>query len=314
MLGFLGGMLHEDAASGRSECATANLNPGRASCFSEFVAGCSCSPLDQYNGHIARDFAPHVRAFRQRLMVAVLTPPASLSGRVGGRLPGSVAPPLWPDPPPSPVREKQRAWFWPWLPGGARRELRIVLVGRKRSRLWLNEREALVAVQRRVPGAQASLVHFEGMSLRAQMEVSRRADVMVGIDGTGLANANWMRNGSTVIDLIPFGNARARPRLASNFHRMWAALGIRVISSHATRNETVLRPQLHVHRVLPHCRECLLSGRLRGSRKPSGDDPCELRPGQLMWCLDMQDTRVDVERVVQLVERARRERSFRDRF
>ena len=58
---------------------------------------------------------------------------------------------------------------------------------------------------------------FEGLSLAEQMRQVRDVDVLMGVDGGGLANGNWLRNGSFVIDLVPYLNAVVRPDLATTF-------------------------------------------------------------------------------------------------
>ena len=82
------------------------------------------------------------------------------------------------------------------------------------------------------------MVRWEGMSLREQMRVSMAVDVMIGIEGTNLANAMWMRNGSVVVSLIPFGARTYTPHLSDNFRRLWDVAGVRVLWSHSSRHET----------------------------------------------------------------------------
>ena len=87
----------------------------------------------------------------------------------------------------------------------------------------------------------ATVVRWEGMSLREQMRASMTVDVMIGIDGTNLANAMWMRSGSVVISLIPFGARAHKPDLSDNFRRLWDVAGVRVLWSHSSRHETRVR-------------------------------------------------------------------------
>ena len=61
-----------------------------------------------------------------------------------------------------------------------------------------------------------------------------------------------------------------------------------------------------VLRALPHCKRCLLAEQLIGARAPR--QPCEMTHGNLMWCLDSQDTTVALSRATDLVRAVVRER------
>uniref|UniRef100_A0A7S0H4U0 Glycosyltransferase 61 catalytic domain-containing protein n=1 Tax=Hanusia phi TaxID=3032 RepID=A0A7S0H4U0_9CRYP len=49
------------------------------------------------------------------------------------------------------------------------------------------------------------IIEFEKMSLMEQVDVVQDVDVMIGVTGTGLWNALWMRNGAAGIQIFPFG-------------------------------------------------------------------------------------------------------------
>ena len=108
-----------------------------------------------------------------------------------------------------------------------------------------------------------------------------------------------MRAGSTVVVLVPYGNKRARPNLSENFRGMWDAVGVHSVFSHATVHETRLPHGGMVERALPSCRRCLFSEQLRSNPKPT--QPCEFTSGNVMWCLDSQDTVVSLSRATDLV-------------
>ena len=245
-------------------------------CIEEALVGSPCATLDEYSGQFIKEhdagLVAGFRRFRGQLMSAAMQRPITRAGMPPPSLGRSVPP-----------------------PGG----LQVVLVGRRHNRLWLNQREALSAVSGITGVRAAELVHWEGLSLRAQMERSMRADVLMGIDGTGLANGNWMRAGSTVVVLVPYGNKRARPNLSENFRGMWDAVGVHSVFSHATVHETRLPHGGMVERALPSCRRCLFSEQLRSNPKPT--QPCEFTSGNVMWCLDSQDTVVSLSRATDLV-------------
>ena len=238
-------------------------------CFDEVLVGCSCGELDHYNRQLASDaqLMAGFEEWRDALMATVLRRPAPLL-EVGHAATDGLA---------------------------------VLLVGRKRNRLWLNAREVAAAVRGLDGVRSASLVYFEGATLAQQMQVVTAADVLMGVDGTGLSNGNWLRAGSSVIDIMPYFNAVARPDLSSNFRRMWAAVGVHVQTEHARANESTL-PTL-VDKLMPWCRRCLVSGRLRGTKASTANaSRCEVAPGRLMWCLDLQNTHIPTARAVGFVQ------------
>lgn len=245
-------------------------------CIEEALVGSPCATLDEYSGQFIKEhdagLVAGFRRFHGQLMSAVMQRPITFAGIPPPSLGSSVLP-----------------------PDG----LQIMLVGRRHNRLWLNQRDVLSAVSGITGVRAAELVHWEGLSLRAQMERCMRADVLMGMHGTGLANGNWMRTGSTVVVLVPYGNKRARPNLAENFRGMWDAVGVHSVFSHATVHETRLPHGGIVERALPACRRCLFSEQLRSNPKPT--QPCEFTSGNVMWCLDSQDTVVSLSRATDLV-------------
>jgi len=54
-------------------------------------------------------------------------------------------------------------------------------------------------------GARGELLVFEDMTLNQQVAAMQRVTVLVGVTGTGLWNALWMRDGAAGIQLFPFG-------------------------------------------------------------------------------------------------------------
>ena len=182
-------------------------------CFDELLVGCApCAQLDEYNGNLhSPALATRVATWRRQLMATVLRQPASTfawlasSRRTDGRLDGAA----------------------------------VVLTDRRSAtRQWLNVEQSRLRVVSLATVRSATVVRWEGMSLREQMRASMAVDVMVGIDGTNLANAMWMRSGSVVVSLIPFGARTYTPHLSDNFRRLWDVAGVRVLWSHSSRHET----------------------------------------------------------------------------
>ena len=185
-------------------------------CFDELLVGCDpCAQLDEYNGNLHLPaLATRVATWRRQLMAIVLQQPESAlawlasSRRTDGRLDGAA----------------------------------VVLTDRRSaSRQWLNVEQSRLRVVSLATVRSATVVRWEGMSLREQMRVSMAVDVMIGIEGTNLANAMWMRSGSVVVSLIPFGARTYAPHLSDNFRRLWDVAGVRVLWSHSSRHETRVR-------------------------------------------------------------------------
>ena len=186
-------------------------------CFDELLVGCApCAQLDEYNGNLhSPALATRVATWRRQLMATVLRQPESTfawlasSQRTDGRLDGAA----------------------------------VVLTDRRSAtRQWLNVEQSRLRVINLASVRSATVVRWEGMSLREQMRASMAVDVMVGIDGTNLANAMWMRSGSVVVSLIPFGARTHTPHLSDNFRRLWDVAGVRVLWSHSSRHETRVPP------------------------------------------------------------------------
>ena len=157
--------------------------PRGSVCFDELLVGSApCAQLDEYNQRLhSPALATQVAIWRRQLMAIVLRQSESTlawlasSRRTDGRLDGAA----------------------------------VVLTDRRSAtRQWLNVEQSRLRVVRLATVRSATVVRWEGMSLREQMRASMAVDVMVGIEGTNLANAMWMRSGSVVVSLIPFG-ARA---------------------------------------------------------------------------------------------------------
>ena len=209
-----------------SHATTGSLNV----CFDELLVGCApCAQLDEYNGNLhSPALATRVATWRRQLMATVLRQPESTfawlasSRRTDGQLDGAA----------------------------------VVLTDRRSAtRQWLNVEQSRLRVISLATVRSATVVRWEGMSLREQMRASMAVDVMVGIDGTNLANAMWMRSGSVVVSLIPFGARTHTPHLSDNFRRLWDVAGVRVLWSHSSRHETRVPPWMRDVR----CAEALRS-------------------------------------------------------
>ena len=127
---------------------------------------------------------------------------------------------------------------------------------------------------------------------------------MLGADGTGLFNANWMQPGSAVVYVMPYLAASALPHKGENFVRLWRALGLHVFRVDVSRpNDTVVRSRL------PWCAPCVLNGSLRVLRgtehgRASGsapsDAPCVVTRSRAFGCILSQDFRLSPRRMARL--------------
>ncbi len=116
------------------------------------------------------------------------------------------------------------------MPRCRRNATNIVVLQRKGSRALLNIEE-IADVARAVFSVHSltkvQVVVFDDMPFPAQLQLMSVTDVLIGVDGTGLFNANFMSEGSTVIRIKPYMLDRLLPGKSDNFIAIWEALGIR---------------------------------------------------------------------------------------
>ena len=205
---------------------------GSRICFGgRVLVGMPCAVLDEYNLNMNQ---ASIRAFRTALKRAVLGAatqlPATLHSRPSYPLHSSAGPPA-----------------------------RVVYLIGRRSRTILNAAEVLATI-RAQPGVDAAasrIVFFEGLSLRQQMELALTASVLVGLGGSGFLNAVWMREGSTAVYIMPFGNRYLRERQGSNFFNLMRAVGITLHQLHVDDPDaSSLSPEAP-------CMRCILDARER---------------------------------------------------
>ena len=185
-----------------------------AVCADRLLVGVPCAAADHYNVRLRP--REHVVAFHRQLAAAVLRRPLSSA--------------------------------WTGRAGGAT----VTLVDRGDARKILN-RESLLRQLRELPGVgRARAVDFAGMTLREQLETAAAGHVMMGMDGTGLFHACYMRPGSSVVVVMPFGAAVLLRTKGANFVRLWRASGLRV-----TRIDVRHSNQTRLLSSIPRCRECM---------------------------------------------------------
>jgi hypothetical protein len=101
-------------------------------------------------------------------------------------------------------------------------KVEVVVLNRSDDRRILNIEEVAACVHDVVPGVgNVSIVGFETMSLRGQIEVVRAADILVGMHGSGLALQLFMRENSAVVEIFPYRfTCRDWYERAANFSRL----------------------------------------------------------------------------------------------
>lgn len=78
--------------------------------------------------------------------------------------------------------------------------------GRWNSRSIRNEDELMEAMQKRFSSAIVQKLYFNGSTtLSENILAVKHTDVLVGAHGAGMTNALWLREGSSVLQLIPYG-------------------------------------------------------------------------------------------------------------
>lgn len=188
-------------------------------CFAgKVLVGMPCAVLDEYNLGMKHE---SIRAFRQSLMLAVL-------GRGGT----------------GPARDL--------------RSDRIVhVIDRHDHRRIVNAAEVLATIRTlpHVDKVASSVIYFEGLSLKRQMELALEANVFVGLDGSGFLNGFWMREPSSVVYILPFGNRYARGDQGANFFNLLKAVGVTV------RQIFVDDPAASSMAADDPCMKCILSAK-----------------------------------------------------
>ena len=267
----------------------------QVTCFDAVLVGSQCSPLDHYQLSYP---SSAMKAFREAVGRAVV-------GRARPQLAAAGVP---------------LATVMGWTPlgggggggagggGGGARGARVLLINRHEGRRILNE-AALLTALRAVPGVGAVEVAIFGGPLHVQLALSAAAHVMIGMDGTGLHNANWLQPGAAVVYALPFGTDVLIPTKGDNFVRMWNALGVRSFRIDVTnRSDSVHPPEAYrLGHASPACLRCL-------EQLASSSDEVRLAVGACAnvakrvtyWypCVLTQDQRLPVAAVTDAVQRA----------
>ena len=246
------------------------LSAPSATCIDELLVGYGCANLDHYNVHLPKG---HVRQFRGAFLAHV----------AAGEL--------------------------PWTPRtvGSAIGAALLMVSRSKDRRILNERAVFDRVTRirGISRGRSRLTSFEGLPLHTQMRISAKADIMLGMDGTGLFNANWMQPGSVVVYVLPYMAATVLPSKGDNFVRLWRALGLRTFRMDVTsRNDTVVTSRLK------WCVRCLQNGSLHvppgavnRALVPSWSG-CAASRSSAFGCVLSQDSRLSLPRTARIVRAA----------
>ena len=115
----------------------------------------------------------------------------------------------------------------------ARTPLHVTLIDRKGNRHLLEEGHLVTALKSRFPNVTVSLVDFEPLSLREQISIARRTDILVGVHGAGLTHSLFTPPGSALVELSPtrldFKGFRSLANLAGNEY----------YAIHVTNNKTL---------------------------------------------------------------------------
>jgi capsular polysaccharide biosynthesis protein len=132
-------------------------------------------------------------------------------------------------------------------------KVEVVVINRSDHRRILNIEDVAACIQDVVPRVgNVSIVGFETMSLRGQIEVVRAADILVGMHGSGLALQLFMRENSAVVEIFPYRfTCRDWYERAANFSKL------RYIAYHP-RAETEARVTMdaELRRCFDNAMEC----------------------------------------------------------
>lgn len=92
----------------------------------------------------------------------------------------------------------------PASPDASGSRYRILLLSRRRRRVIINEQELVTQLQRLIPNCDVTVVSFESMPFHEQINLVRRAHLLIGMHGAGFANAIWLTKMSAIIELFPY--------------------------------------------------------------------------------------------------------------
>lgn len=117
-----------------------------------------------------------------------------------------------------------------------------MVVQRKGPRSLKNAEEiaeaALVVFSVHGQPARVQVVFFEDMPFASQLQLMAVTDILIGVDGTGLFNANFMSEGSVVVRIKPYMLDTLVPNKSNNFKVIWRALGIQQLEWSSNRTST----------------------------------------------------------------------------
>jgi protein O-GlcNAc transferase len=85
------------------------------------------------------------------------------------------------------------------------RKTTITFIDRKEKRHWVDQEKLLARLRRRYPSAKIQAVDFAAYSLKDQIRIARKTDVLVGIHGAGLTHSLFLEPGSAVVEILPEG-------------------------------------------------------------------------------------------------------------
>jgi hypothetical protein len=182
------------------------------------------------------------------------------------------------------------------IPRCSRAATNVVVVQRKTRRI-LNPDELAGAVEELFRSSalgqgHVQVVVFEELSFAQQVRLMARTDVMIGVDGTGLFNGNFMPTGSYVLRIKPYALDILIPGKSGNFKRIWQALGIQQLEWGAK----------YLNQTTPSTGAKHLQALVDAVQR--GEKPSRLERFQSALA---QDTRVDVVEIQQMLTEVLRE-------
>ena len=94
----------------------------------------------------------------------------------------------------------------PMNPVGIPKQCQIKLISRVKNRVIEDEDIFIQQVKKRYPGCEIDKIHLEKLTVKEQAhEMQYKTSILIGLDGTGLLNALYMRPCSAVVRLLPWG-------------------------------------------------------------------------------------------------------------
>ena len=122
----------------------------------------------------------------------------------------------------------------------ADRPLTLTFIDRQKTRRLSSSTDLLEALQAEFPAAIIQSVDFAELSIRDQVQMASRTDILIGVHGAGLTHAMFMPQGSCIVEILPKGV------MHKGFRNLGKLLGHLYFSAHSSSSAAVDSQGWHI--------------------------------------------------------------------